>query len=462
MNAAVLEYLADTFEKVRLLKKSDKGEVWLASQKSGNLVIWKHIFHTGIPYVQLKENHHALWPEIFYVAEDEQQTIVIEEYISGHTLAECIEEEKYLSEKEAMMLLIQLCRGLAALHGMGIIHRDIKPANLIWQNGNVRLLDFDASRRIKKRAGEDTRLLGTKGYAPPEQFGYGQTDARSDIYALGVTMQEVLGPQYHGYLLNILKKCRRMDPEARYPSVQRLQSAVWRYRHRGFFAGMVVLSVVLLLGAGYFYRQHAALLPVLLQEEMEIEKKQASPEQDESREEAATDEAQEEQEQTAAPGPGMDDTMHPGQAKPAGVGGVVSSSISLNGESWHDGRTISVPPAVWSTWEWRSNQYTQDTLLPDDWVLKVRIENQSDRVLENPRVKINYAHEDKFFYGPSLSAGEAETIQIPLHSYRVSSWSQFSIYVQADSGQKITDNFYRMSIYLADVGQYKMEHGAQP
>ena len=127
MNAAVLEYLADTFEKVRLLKKSDKGEVWLASQKSGNLVIWKHIFHTGIPYVQLKEYHHALWPEIFYVAEDEQQTIVIEEYISGHTLAECIEEEKYLSEKEAMMLLIQLCRGLAALHGMGIIHRDIKP-----------------------------------------------------------------------------------------------------------------------------------------------------------------------------------------------------------------------------------------------------------------------------------------------------------------------------------------------
>ena len=462
MNAAVLAYLADTFEKVRLLKKSDKGEVWLASQKSGNLVIWKHIFYTGIPYTQLKEYHHALWPEIFYVVEDEQQTIVIEEYISGQTLAEYIEEEKYLSEKEAAMLLTQLCSGLAALHGMGIVHRDIKPANLIWQNGNVRLIDFDASRRIKKRAGEDTRLLGTKGYAPPEQFGYGQTDARSDIYALGVTMQEVLGPHYHGYLLNILKKCRRIDPEARYPSVQRLQSVVWRYQHRRIFAGIMVLSVVLLLSVGYFYQQHAGLLTVPLQEETESEKNQTSPGPDESSEDASKDEAQEEKEQNAAAGPEMDGTMHPGQAKPAGVSGVVSSSISLNGESWHNGRTISVPPVVWSTWEWRSNQYTQDTLLPDDWVLNVRIENQSDRVLENPRVKINYAHEDKFFYGPSLSAGEAETIQIPLHSYRVSSWSQFSIYVQADSGQKITDNFYRMSIYLADVGQYKMEHGAQP
>ena len=69
----------------------------------------------------------------------------------------------------------------------------------------MRLIDFDASRSIKEGAGEDTKLLGTKGYAPPEQFGYGQTDARSDLYSLGVTLQELLGDGYHGCLQNILK-----------------------------------------------------------------------------------------------------------------------------------------------------------------------------------------------------------------------------------------------------------------
>ena len=69
-----------------------------------------------------------------------------------------------------------MCDGLKFLHGLGIIHRDIKPSNLILQAGKIiRLLDFDAARIFKVDKDEDTQYLGTKGYAPPEQFGFRQT-----------------------------------------------------------------------------------------------------------------------------------------------------------------------------------------------------------------------------------------------------------------------------------------------
>ena len=121
-------------------------------------------------------------------------------------------------------MLSRLCHGLKELHECGIIHRDIKPANLILQNPelpeSLYLIDFDAARLISGHKATDTALLGTRGYAPPEQYGFSQTDARSDIYALGCTFKEILGPQYHGRLIPILNKCCAIDPQARYQNVE--------------------------------------------------------------------------------------------------------------------------------------------------------------------------------------------------------------------------------------------------
>ena len=90
----------------------------------------------------------------------------------------------------------ELCEVLVFLHGYGIIHRDIKPSNLLLApDGHIRLIDFDAAREGKPSADNDTRLLGTRGYAPPEQYGFAQTDSRADIYAAGVTMKQLLGKQ---------------------------------------------------------------------------------------------------------------------------------------------------------------------------------------------------------------------------------------------------------------------------
>ena len=85
-----------------------------------------------------------------------------------------------------------MCDGLKELHEQKIIHRDIKPSNMILQaDGRIRLIDFDAARIFKDNKATDTELLGTKDYAPPEQYGFGQTDPRSDIYSLGVTIKNV-------------------------------------------------------------------------------------------------------------------------------------------------------------------------------------------------------------------------------------------------------------------------------
>lgn len=460
MDKEVERYLADNFEKVRLLKRSDKGEVWLASQGTGKLVIWKHIRYIGIPYVQLKDHHHALWPEIFYVAEDDQETIVIEEYISGRTLAEYIEDEKYLSAKDVFVILTQLCIGLSALHGMGIVHRDIKPSNLIWQDGIVHLIDFDASRIIRQGADADTTLLGTKGYAPPEQFGYSQTDARSDIYAIGVTMQEALGPHYQGKLLNILKKCRRIDPDARYTSAARLRLAVWRCRYREFLIGGLIFVLMILLGMGYYsYRQQDVPLPALLQEVIEPDHKPDASSPNESAEESASKASQEAVEQMPTDSLKQDDAT--ATEKPARKDDSVSCTLWLNGQTGWRGINIAVPPEEWSQWEWRNNKYTEAGRFPDDWVLKVRLENRSNSVLENPRVMITYDHEERTYHGQSLAAGGTETIEVPLNSYRADRWSQFHIMIGADSKQEINENVQSLVISLSKVGAYKMEHAAE-
>lgn len=250
MDATINAYIETSFQKLRQLRSSDKGEVWLASDASGKLVIVKRIFLTGLPYRVLKEHQQSICPRVLYCAEDENETLVVEEFLQGDSLLERLEQGRYLTEQEAKSILLQLCDGLAPLHEQGIIHRDIKPSNLILQQGGIiRIIDFDAARTIKEDSREDTHLLGTKGYAPPEQFGYGQTDARSDIYSIGVTMKKLMGKEYRGYLTYVLSKCTEIDPQNRYDTVISLKRAIlWRSRRGTIAASAAILMI--LLGTG--------------------------------------------------------------------------------------------------------------------------------------------------------------------------------------------------------------------
>ena len=275
MDAHITAYFEEVFQKIQLLKSSDRGEVWLVSERSGRstsanraapsacahgtlshtthdpisgapsglaswmgqqrLVILKRIALTGLPYRMLKGKDYPLIPRILHCIEDGDETVVVEEYVQGESLLDRIGRKAYLSERETESVLLQLCEGLDEIHAQGIIHRDIKPSNLILQRGCIiRLIDFDAARTVKEHSGEDTMHLGTRGYAPPEQFGYGQTDARSDIYSIGITMRKVLPQEYCGYLVKIFAKCTEIDPDRRYRNLQELRRALI---FRRFWAG---------------------------------------------------------------------------------------------------------------------------------------------------------------------------------------------------------------------------------
>lgn len=169
------------------------------------------------------ENSHI--PKIFEVDEEDYVLYVVEEYISGTTLAEFLESGRIFSEKETAEIAIQICDGLTFLHSREkpIIHRDLKPSNIMVSNDQVvKLIDYNAARYYEVGMARDTRLIGTSGYAAPEQFGFAQTDARTDIYALGIVMKELLSEK-QGLALRcgtamrkIIERCTHMDPEKRY------------------------------------------------------------------------------------------------------------------------------------------------------------------------------------------------------------------------------------------------------
>lgn len=139
-------------------------------------------------------------PRIFSVAEVGEETHVIMELVPGETLAE-LTRRVGPSPALARALMPLVCEGVAELHEgfpAPIIHRDLKPSNIMvegWDDGpapagrlRVTIIDLGIARSWHADGSADTTHLGTRGYAPPEQFGFGQTDVRSDVYALGVLL----------------------------------------------------------------------------------------------------------------------------------------------------------------------------------------------------------------------------------------------------------------------------------
>lgn len=190
----------------------------------------------------LKKLSHPNLPSIVDIIDEEDDFFIVMDYVDGKTLEEIMTERKTLSQDEVTRIAMQLGSVLLYLHEQNppIIYRDLKPANIMLKNdGSVVLIDFGTAREYEERKLEDTTCLGTRGYAAPEQFGgMGQTDARTDIYALGVTMYYLITgknpamPPYEIYpvrywdenlssgLEHIITKCTNINPDDRYQSAR--------------------------------------------------------------------------------------------------------------------------------------------------------------------------------------------------------------------------------------------------
>lgn len=156
------------------------------------------------------------------------------EYIEGNTLEYFVENTKPYDEQQVRNIMCQLCDGLTALHNNMIIHRDINPSNVMLdKNGVVKIIDYDISRTAKAERSKDTRILGTAGYASPEQFGFHQTSCRADIYSCGVLMNYLLTGKlpdeqtYRGKLTPIIEKCMEIDEKNRYDSAEILKYEIF-------------------------------------------------------------------------------------------------------------------------------------------------------------------------------------------------------------------------------------------
>ena len=178
-------------------------------------------------------------PRIYAVVEDDSRLIIIEEYINGETLEEIVQRDGPLSESNAVQILMQLCVIVNGLHSYfpPIIHRDLKPSNVIVSNdGIVKLLDMNAAKHYKGSSGEDTQLIGTVGYAAPEQYGFGESSVQTDIYALGVLLNNLVTGDIPkrslatGQIGHIVEKCTAIDPNDRYQNAAELFSALEKYR----------------------------------------------------------------------------------------------------------------------------------------------------------------------------------------------------------------------------------------
>lgn len=185
-------------------------------------------------YDFLKAYRNCYTPEIYECVEKGQQLIVVEQYIEGRNLEDILYEQE-MSEEEAGNIVCRLCRALEPLHTAcpAIVCRDLKPENIMLTPQNqVILVDFDIARVVSPGKNRDTVVMGTEGFAAPEQFGHRQTDGRSDIYALGTILNYCIlrklpvEKMVDGELGNIVRKCIAVNPDERYQSVEELRNEI--------------------------------------------------------------------------------------------------------------------------------------------------------------------------------------------------------------------------------------------
>lgn len=198
----------------------------------------------------MKNLDHPMLPRIVDIEEDPKFFYIIMDFVQGENLKTVVTSSGPQAQDTVVSWGVKLCDVLTYLHGKGIVYRDMKPANIMLSpDGNIKLIDFGIAREYKENASEDTTALGTEGYAAPEQYeGKGQTDARTDVYGMGITLFQLLtgvnpssyqenifsirlqNPNLSSGLDKIILKCTNKDPKKRYQSTEELKKALLNYR----------------------------------------------------------------------------------------------------------------------------------------------------------------------------------------------------------------------------------------
>lgn len=173
-------------------------------------------------------------PRIFECYVADSSLVVLLEYVEGETLQDYV-RERGASYELALRIFPPICDAASELHKAfdpPLIHRDLTPANIVVSPGGITIIDLSIARTFQPDATKDTTYFGTRAYAPPEQFGFGQTDVRSDVYTLGKVLAFCAGANDDEAttapdpgIARVVRKATELDPEKRFQSVEALKAA---------------------------------------------------------------------------------------------------------------------------------------------------------------------------------------------------------------------------------------------
>lgn len=212
---------------------------------------------------------HPAIPKVYATYEQNNRKYAVRQYFDGQTLYNIIKKRGILPARDIYGIASKLCDVLIYLHEQTppIVHRDIKPQNIIISpDGHIHLVDFGIARVYKPGQKQDTTIILTGPYAPPEQFGFGQTSALTDIYQLGIVMlylatenestQDLSHRIKDRRLRQLIEKCTAFDPKARFADARKLKQAVLKAENGKkrrvlgyFFAG----AAIVLIGTALFF-----------------------------------------------------------------------------------------------------------------------------------------------------------------------------------------------------------------
>lgn len=266
------------------LKYTSDKEIYMLTDKDGSFYLLKK--GSGKLFFQIQQEQKILtalnnegdyaFPKCIDYWEENDTCYLLRTYIEGISLADYFERRLYLTDLEITGYMLDVCNLILLLHSQNppIIHRDIKPENFIVQKGTGKLylIDFDTARIFSPDKSRDTYLIGTPSHAAPEQFGFSQSDFRTDIYNIGKTILYLAtGTTEETALQNntlskplqkITKKCIAFTPGQRYSDIKKLQKDLKRYNTRlaaekpGTQLGTCIMTIITILAlslTGYHY-----------------------------------------------------------------------------------------------------------------------------------------------------------------------------------------------------------------
>ena len=204
-------------------------------------------------------------PKTYRIFEENGEVYLVREYIEGMSLAQMVLQKGGISEAEICRISRKICQTAEQFQNPDepMIHRDIKPENIVvTPGGEVVFIDFGTMRSYKKDGSRDTFVVGTRGTAAPEQYGYTQTDQRTDVYAIGQTMLYMVSESYEMNQLSecavrmkkIIEKACSFEPDKRYGDAAQLRRAVEKcqannrkkvYKKAGAVFGLIAAGYIL-------------------------------------------------------------------------------------------------------------------------------------------------------------------------------------------------------------------------